>query len=97
MGQAQRALGVRSEQERKAQARWVAAEAVTRSVPKSISERWPVALPVWHHRAVCKAWHRAVVVARMEKAIVESGGTLAATKLLDALSFVQQRIYDFTN
>jgi hypothetical protein len=60
----------------------VAAE-LARRVPSGITRRLPTYLPVWRHRVVDRAWHRAVLAARFEGAFRAAGVKLAITELLN--------------
>mmetsp|Transcript_35699 Transcript_35699/g.66489 ORF Transcript_35699/g.66489 Transcript_35699/m.66489 type:complete len:182 (-) Transcript_35699:91-636(-) len=46
---------------------WERAMPVSRRLPSGLSSRVPDLMPIWSHRAVCKAWHRAVLRGMMQR------------------------------
>jgi len=54
---------------------------LARLLPLAISLRLPVYMPVWRHRSVSRAWHRAVLAACFER-VFGTEGVVTSTEML---------------
>mmetsp|Transcript_90840 Transcript_90840/g.198982 ORF Transcript_90840/g.198982 Transcript_90840/m.198982 type:complete len:199 (+) Transcript_90840:212-808(+) len=72
-----------------------------RLLPNSLSLRLPAYMPVWKHRSVCRAWHRAVLVSFFWQSFTsKEDGLVTSTEMLSVsrglfeghLEFVARRL-----